>query len=195
MIRINLLPLRAKKRKVTVRHFVLAYLATIAMSVSIIGGVALYQETRIHSLNNRLAQVKAEVEQYAKYEQLLQEVAKKKQIIDKKLEIIRDLQRDRDTIARLMALISAQVPPEKIWLERVVQAANSMTLDGVAVSNEAVAEFMRNLESSPYVVRGTVNLTHSRQTVMRNMKLREFQLTYQFVRFSQLPKSSKKEGS
>jgi type IV pilus assembly protein PilN len=195
MIRINLLPLRAKKRKVTVRHFVLAYLATIATSLSIIGGVALYQETKIHSLNNQLAQVKAEVEQYAKYEQLLQEVTKKKQIIDKKLEIIRDLQRDRDTIARLMALISAEVPPEKIWLERVVQTANSMTLDGVAVSNEAVAEFMRNLESSPYVVRGTVNLTHSRQTLMNNMKLREFQLTYQFVRFSQLPKSSKKEGS
>jgi type IV pilus assembly protein PilN len=195
MIRINLLPLRAKKRKVTVRHFVLAYLATIAISVGIIGGVALYQETQIRSLNNRLAQVKAEVEQYAKYEVLLQELTKKKQIIDKKLEIIKDLQRDRDTIARLMALISAEVPPEKIWLERVVQAANSMTLDGVAVSNEAVAEFMRNLESSPYVVRGTVNLTHSRQTLMSNMKLREFQLTYQFVRFSQVPKLPKKEGS
>ena len=195
MIRINLLPLRAKKRKVTVRHFFLAYLATVVASVIIIGGIALYQEIRIRNLNSRLTQVKAEVEQYAKYEPLLQEVAKKKQLIDKKLEIIRDLQRDRDTIVRLMALISVEVPAEKIWLERLVQSSNSMTLEGVALSNEAVAEFMRNLESSSYVVKGTVNLTHSRQTVMSNMKLREFQLTYQFVRFSQLPKSPQKEGS
>jgi len=126
MIRINLHPLRAKKTKVPVRHFILAYLSTVV---------------------------------------------------------------------RLMALISAEVPAEKIWLERLVQSSNSMTLDGVALSNEAVAEFMRNLESSSYVVKGTVNLTHSRQAVMSNMKLREFQLTYQFVRFSQLPKSPKKEGS
>jgi type IV pilus assembly protein PilN len=195
MIRINLLPLRAKKRKITVRHFFLAYLATVVASTLIIGGIALYQEMQIRNLNSRLAQVKAEVEQYAKYEALLQDVTKKKQLIDKKLEIIRDLQRDRDTIVRLMALISAEVPAEKIWLERLAQSSNSMTLDGVALSNEAVAEFMRNLESSPYVVKGTVNLTHSRQTAMSGKKLREFQITYQFVRFSQLPKSPPKEGS
>jgi type IV pilus assembly protein PilN len=195
MIRINLLPLRAKKRKVTVRHFFLAYLATIAVTVALIGGIWIYQEARIHSLNNRIAQIRSEVEQYAKYEPLLQEVIKKKQLIEKKLEIIKDLQRDRDTIVRLMALISAEMPAEKIWLEKLVQSGNSMTLDGVALSNEAIAEFMRNLESSPYVVKGTLNLTHSRQTLMSNMKLREFQLTYQFVRFSQVQTVSKKEGS
>ncbi len=135
------------------------------------------------------------MEQYAKYEPLLQEVIKKKQLIEKKLEIIKDLQRDRDTIARLMALVSAEIPAEKIWLERLVQSGNAMTLDGVALSNEAIAEFMRNLESSPYVVKGTLNLTHSRQILMSNMKLREFQLTDQFVRFSQVQKVAKKEGS
>jgi type IV pilus assembly protein PilN len=195
MIRINLLPLRAKKRKVTVRHFFLAYMATVAVTVALIGAIWIYQEARIHSLNNQLAQVKTEVEQYAKYEPLLQEVIRKKQLIEKKLEIIKDLQRDRDTVARLMALISAEIPAEKIWIERLVQSGNGMTLDGVALSNEAIAEFMRNLESSPYVVKGTLNLTHSRQTLMSNMKLREFQLTYQFVRFSQVQKVSKKEGS
>ena len=195
MIRINLLPLRAKKRKVTVRHFFLAYLATIAVTVALIGGIWIYQEARIHSLNDQLGQIKTEVDKYAKYEPLLQEVIRKKQLIEKKLEIIKDLQRDRDTIARMMALISAEIPAEKIWLEKLVQSGTTMTLDGVALSNEAIAEFMRNLESSPYVVKGTVNLTHSRQTLMSNMKLREFQLTYQFVRFSQVQKVSKKAGS
>jgi type IV pilus assembly protein PilN len=195
MIRINLLPLRAKKRKVTVRHFFLAYLATLGVTIALIGGIWVYQEARIHSLNNQLAQVKSEVDKYAKYEPLLQEVIRKKQLIEKKLEIIKDLQRDRDTIARLMTLISAEIPAEKIWLEKLVQSGNAMTLDGVALSNEAIAEFMRNLESSPYVVKGTLNLTHSRQTLMSNMKLREFQLTYQFVRFSQVQTVSKKEGS
>ena len=91
-----------------------------------------------------------------------------------------------------MALISAEIPAEKIWLERLVQSANSMTLSGVALSNESIAEFMRNLESSPYVIKGTVNLTHSRQTLISNMKLREFQVSYQFVPFSQVQKRCRK---
>ncbi len=54
MIRINLLPLRAKKRKVTVRHFFLAYMGTVAVTVALIGGIWIYQEARIHSLNSQL---------------------------------------------------------------------------------------------------------------------------------------------
>ena len=98
-------------------------------------------------------------------------------------------------MARLMAMISAEVPAEKIWLEKLVQSANSMTLNGVALSNESIAEFMRNLESSPYVVKGTVNLTHSRQTLISSLKLREFQITYQYVPFSQVQKLHSKEGT
>ena len=40
-------------------------------------------------------------------------MTQKKQIIDKKREIIKDLQRDRDTLVRLMALISAEMPAGK----------------------------------------------------------------------------------
>jgi len=54
---------------------------------------------------------------------------------------------------------------------------------------------MRNLESSPYVIKGTVNLTHSRQTRINNLKLREFQITYQYIPFSQVQKLHHKEGT
>jgi type IV pilus assembly protein PilN len=194
MIQINLLPVRAKKRKVSVRQVFYAYLVSVLATIILIGTIWIFQEMQINDLNNRLAQVKREVDQFAKYDALLQEVSKKIQIINKKREIIRDLQRDRDTVVRLMALISAEIPAEKIWLERLAQSSNSITLDGMALSNESIAEFMRNLESSPYVIKGTVNLTHSRQTMLSNMKLREFQLTCQFVPFSQLQQSPRKGG-
>jgi type IV pilus assembly protein PilN len=194
MIQINLLPVRAKKRKVSVKQVFYLYVASIAATIALIGTIWILQEMQVSDLNNRLTQVKKEVDQLAKFDALLQDVAKKVQIINKKREIIRDLQRDRDTIVRLMALISAEMPAEKIWLEKLVQASNSITLDGVALSNESIAEFMRNLESSPYVIKGTVNLTHSRQTLLSNMKLREFQVTCQFVSFSQVQPTARKGG-
>ncbi len=194
MIQINLLPRRGKKRKISVRQILLGYLASIALALIIIGLVWFLQLREIQGLQARLARVEEEVRQYAKYEALLKEVNQKKQIIDKKTEIIKSLQRDRDTMVRLLALISAEVPPEKIWLERLVQSANSMTLNGVALNNESIAEFMRNLESSPYSVKGTVNLTHSKQTVIAAKKLREFQITYQYAPFSAVEALMSKGG-
>jgi type IV pilus assembly protein PilN len=72
-----------------------------------------------------------------------------------------------------------------------MQAGNSVTIDGVAQSNEAIVEFMRNLESSPFIEKGSVNLVHSKQLAVKDMKLREFQLTYRYYLFSEVQKKSK----
>lgn len=191
MILINLLPAKVRRRKVSDLQILYAYLATLLVSLITIGSIWYYQTNRIDELSMRLERLKAEVNRYAKYEVMLKEMTQRKQLIDKKREIIRDLQKDRDTMVRMMALISAMLPAEKIWLEKLVQSSDAITLDGVAISNEAIAEFMKNLESSPYIVRGTVNLAHSRQTSMSNMKLREFQITYRFVPFSAVQRQSK----
>ena len=91
----------------------------------------------------------------------------------------------------MLALLSIQVPPEKMWFNKLVQTGNSVTLDGVAQTNEAIVEFMRNLESSPYIEKGSINLVLSKQVALKEMKLREFQLTYHFYPFSEVQKKLK----
>ena len=121
-----------------------------------------------------------EVSKYAKFELALQQLTKRKELVDRKRQIIKDLQNDRDAVVRMLALLSIQVPPEKMWFDKLAQTGNSVTLEGVAQSNEAIVEFMRNLESSPYIEKGSINLVQSRQFAVKEMKLREFQLTYRF---------------
>lgn len=195
MIQINLLPIRTRKKRELARQFVSVYLLTIVLVCAAMAYIWFDNAREIDSLNSRLSQVQREVEQYKKFEALLQELTKKKEIVDKKRSIISDLQKDRDSIVRILALLSVQIPPEKMWFDRLVQAGNSMTLDGVALSNEAIVEFMRNLESSPYVEKGSVNLVHSRQTVVSDKKLREFQLNYRFFSFSDVQKRLKSQAS
>ncbi|NTU47775.1 MAG: hypothetical protein HGA84_02065 [Syntrophobacteraceae bacterium] len=188
MIQINLLPVKAKKRKESAKQLFSLYLLSIVLAALIMGYLWYAKNSEIAMLEKRLAQLQQEVQQYAKYESMLQEMTKKKESIEKKRNVIFDLQKDRDSIVRIMALLSVQIPPEKLWFERLSQSGNSVSLDGVALSNEAIVEFMRNLESSPYVQKGSVNLTHSRQTTMSNKKLREFQVTYRFYPFSEVQK-------
>ncbi len=195
MIQINLLPARIRKKRDALKVFTLAYLGCIVLMIAAIGLLWMYQSQRIKSLQAQLTRVQNEVNQYAKFDQMLKDIKQQKELVDKKRSVIENLQKDRDTIVRVLALLSVQLPPEEIWFERLAQSSNAMTLDGVALSNESIADFMRNLESSPYVEKGSVNLTHSRQKVISNMKLREFQVTFRFYPFSEVQKQLKAQAS
>lgn len=195
MIQINLLPVKAKKKRESAKQLFSLYLLCIVLAALIMGYLWYSKNNEIATLEKRLVQLQEEAKQYAKYDAMLQEMTKKKESIEKKKNVIFDLQKDRDAIVRIMALLSVQIPPEKLWFERLSQSGNSISLDGVALSNEAIVEFMRNLESSPYIQKGSVNLTHSRQTTMSNKKLREFQVTYKFYPFSEVLKLIKTQPS
>jgi type IV pilus assembly protein PilN len=191
MIQINLLPVRVQKRKEGARQFASIYFLTVVLAVAIIGFLWIAYDNQIGLRQSELSAVQQEVSKYAKYDEALQQLTKRKELIDRKREIIKDLQNDRDAVIRMLALLSIQVPPEKMWFDRLAQTGNSVTIEGVAQSNEAIVEFMRNLESSPYIEKGSINLVQSKQLAVKEMKLREFQLTYRFCPFSEVQKKLK----
>ncbi|MEM5787579.1 MAG: PilN domain-containing protein [Syntrophobacteraceae bacterium] len=191
MIQINLLPIRVKKKQELARQFISAYLLTIGLVLAVSGYLWISSDREIESLTIKLDYLKKDVAKYAKFDAALAELTRRKALVDKKREIINNLQTDRDSVVRVLSLLAIQVPPDKIWFEKLTQTGNSMTVGGVALSNEAIVEFMRNLESSPYVEKGSINLVHSRQATMQDMKLREFQVSYRFHPFSEVQKKLK----
>ena len=148
-------------------------------------------DRQIGSREQELSDVQQEVSKYAKFEVILQQLTKRKELVERKRQVIKDLQNDRDAVVRMLALLSIQVPPQKMWFDKLSQTGNSVTLEGVAQSNEAIVEFMRNLESSPYIEKGSINLVQSKQFAVKEMKLREFQLSYHFCPFSEVQKKLK----
>ncbi|HYA39997.1 MAG TPA: PilN domain-containing protein [Syntrophobacteraceae bacterium] len=191
MIQINLLPVRLQKQKEGARQIASIYLLSIVLAGAIIGFLWIRYDGEIGARKKELSSLQQEVGKYARFEAALQQIQKTKEIVDKKREVIKDLQGDRDAVVRMLALLSIQVPPEKMWFDKLTQTGSSVTLDGVAQSNEAIVEFMRNLEASPYIEKGSINLVLSRQFAVREMKLREFQLTYRFYTYSEVQKKLK----
>ncbi len=191
MIQINLLPVRLQKQKEGARQIASVYLLSIVLAGVIIGFLWIRYDGEIGARKKELSSLQQEVGKYAKFEAALQQIQKTKELVDKKREVIKDLQGDRDAVVRMLALLSIQVPPEKMWFDKLIQTGSSVTLDGVAQSNEAIVEFMRNLESSPYIEKGSINLVLSKQFAVREMKLREFQLTYRFYTYSEVQKKLK----
>jgi len=191
MIQINLLPVRVQKRQEGARQIASIYLLTVALATAVIGYLWLSYDRGISARQNELSAVQQEVKKYAGFEVALQQLKHQKELVDRKRAIVKDLQSDRDAVARMLALLSIVVPPDKMWFDKLTQTGNSVTVDGVAQSNEAIVEFMRNLEVSPYIEKGSVNLVLSKQYVVKEMKLREFQLSYHFYPYSEVQKKSK----
>ena len=193
MIQINLLPVRTKKKREAARRFSSIYLLSIALGIAAMGYLWVTNNTEIEGKNRRLAQLNEEIARFSKYEAMLKELTQKKAVVDKKRGIVKSLQMDRDSIVRALTVLSIKTPAEKVYFDRFGQSQNTISLDGVAISNEAVAEFMRNLESSPYVEKNSVNLVLSRQTIVSDRKLRQFQLTYRFFTYSDVEKQLKQK--
>ncbi len=189
MIRINLLPAEKKPVRSTARQYLLLYVLCVAVTGAAIGFVWYNQARNIEKLQRRESELKAEAAKYAKYEKILQGLTKQKELIQKKKEVIQSLERDRDKMARVLALLSLWVPADKVWFETVSVSGDKVDVAGIALSNESVAEFMRNLEQSPFVVRGSVVLAHSKQTSMGDRKLREYRLTWSLVPYSRVKES------
>ena len=188
MILINLLPVKVQKRKEGARQIASVYLLTMVLAMAIMGWLWLSYGREISSRQERLASIQSEVKKYQIFDVQLKRLTEAKNIIDKKREVIEQLKGDRDAVVRMLALLSIKVPEGKICFDTLTQNGNSVTLDGVAESNEAIVSFMRNLQASPYIETGSTNLVLSRQFEIMTMKLRRFQLAYRFHTYSEIHK-------
>jgi len=177
MIQINLLPIRKQLKKERSKHFVITYILSIVLTVTAMGYLWNFQRTTFDQLDKRHGVLSQELERYAKYDQLLKNLKKEKELIDEKRRIIGSLCKDRDNLTRSLALFSFYTPAEKLWFDKFSNTAGRVSISGVALSNEAIAEFLRNLETSPFIAKRSVILAHSRQKSVGQQKLREFQIS------------------
>ncbi|MGC9193916.1 MAG: PilN domain-containing protein [Syntrophobacteraceae bacterium] len=188
MILINLLPVRTKKREEGDRLIAAAYLLTVFLALAIIALVDFTYSRMIATREQELSAVQTQVKAYHVYQVKLDQLTNRKKTIDQKREVIKQLQSDRDAVVRMLGLLSIKIPVGKIWFNSLTQNGDTVSLDGVAESNEAIATFMRNLQDSPYVEAGSTNLVVSKQIQISDMKLRTFQLAYRFRTYSQTQK-------
>jgi type IV pilus assembly protein PilN len=185
MIRINLLPTKFKSKTKGAKEFIFLYLASVVLLLAVIGYLWSDQRSRVEDLKRRLAELERQVKDLSDFEKKLKDLREKKALVARKSQVVENLGEDRDKTARLMAVLAVNAPPEKIWFEKLQESKGKVTINGVAKSDDTIVEFMRNLEASPYIALGTVNLKHSR----KKGELRDFQLSCEFVPFSKISRA------
>jgi type IV pilus assembly protein PilN len=175
MIRINLLPYQEKAKKETQTKQIVIIAGCFILFFLIIGVVHLWITASVSSLDK---DVKSKDEKIVALNKIIGEVEQiknEKRILEKKLGVIGNLERNRNYPVRLLADVASQVPTKDVWLEKLSQTGVSMQVEGKARDNFAVVHFIKNLEGSMYIQ--SVELVSSKQLEVSGIKLQQFVLS------------------
>jgi type IV pilus assembly protein PilN len=168
MIRINLLPVRAEKKRESLRQQGALAAGVVVLVAAIIAGVQLTIGADIRERQDQITKRNAEITRLQAVIGEVKEFKKKKRDLEEKIAVISGLE-DKQTGPAKILYELAQLTPEKIWIESLKDSGGSMSLDGVAIDNQTIAQFMTRLESSSWfkgvrldvtkqVARGGINL-------------------------------------
>ena len=170
MIRINLLPIRQMKKRARLKTELLGFSAALALVlfVLVVGWFV---------LGGKIANLKEEIVALEQKKQSYQPILK--QIVEQKLDSIKKLQAGAQVTVRVLDEVASRTPTNRMWLNSLQQSTGRLQLQGIALDNETIAQYMQQLEASEYFEK--TELTSSAQTDVAKQKLKSFSLTINVV--------------
>jgi type IV pilus assembly protein PilN len=149
MIRINLLPFRAARKKENVRRQVSVFLLSLVLVTILAVIVHVWFNNRIDRLNERIASTKAQVAKYNKINAEIAEIKQKLAVLDKKIEVIQTLDMNRKAPVRVLDSMTQLLVANRMWFTRMDYNDEAIKLDGIALDNQTVADFMTRVQEFP----------------------------------------------
>lgn len=160
MAHVNLLPWRAERRKLREREFFGQLAMAFVAGLGVVLLWALWMGARIDNQSDRNTILQDEIKQVDVKIAKIKDLEKVREHLLARKQIIEQLQSDRSKMVHLFDELVKTIP-SSARLTVLKQTGDTMSLNGVAQSNASVAEYMRNIEISPWMghvdLRSTVN--------------------------------------
>jgi type IV pilus assembly protein PilN len=149
MIRINLLPLGDAQRALGRRRqlSVVALGAAIMLLIMVVPYVR--QGGKLSTLDGQIAQLNGEIQRLKALVREGRDLDALKKDVEGKLRVIEALNHKRVGPARVLVDLSVATP-DNLWLIDFTEVAGAASFTGMALDNETIARFMRQLQDSPY---------------------------------------------
>lgn len=192
MIRINLIPFR-KARKIENIQRQVSIFAIIF--VIIMGGMFYYNmvlNKKITKLDAKVSNIKTEISKVEKQAKQVDQLQKAIKTLKKKIQVIKDLETKRKEAVHLLDNMSLMVteraslssdtienkdekPYKRLWFTNFKAQGDSININGIALDNKTVADFMTRLEASNLFT--NVTLKTLKQQKIKALNLKGFQIT------------------
>ena len=177
MIRINLLA-GPRARKIRPEWDVRAELAlAVGLVVLTVGACFYYSGMLDQEIEARQAEKQDKQKQLAALKEKVKQVEdfeQKKKLLEDKNRVIEQLEKSRGGPVRVLDYVSRSLEPLKLWLVRLSIKGNSVEVEGRALTNDDVVEFVNNLRQTDYF--SSIQLRESRAGTEGKVNLYLFRL-------------------
>jgi type IV pilus assembly protein PilN len=178
MIKINLILARKEKKKVGLRKEFIVLILSVVLLLAVL---VLVQWRLEKEKEDTLAQISNTKKEIAYYKSLTTEVVKAKEAqktLQDKLNIINSLRMQKGGPAKVLDELSID-KPEKMHLESLKKEGSKLGIEGIALDDETIANFMTTLRKSKLFK--NVDLIVSEQVEQSKIKLKRFILSCEII--------------
>lgn len=173
MIEINLLPVREARRKADIRQQVMQLVLVLILAAAAIGFTDSRINSQMETSRRRIVQMEADIKQFKPQLDQVAAFRKKKENLEKKIEVIANLDRARQGPVRMMDELATHTPP-KLVITSIKTTGNNLEMQGASLDNELVAELLQALGSSPFF--RDVELDNTKMSDRGGLKLVSFKM-------------------
>ncbi|MDZ7699057.1 MAG: PilN domain-containing protein [Deltaproteobacteria bacterium] len=151
MIKINLLPFRAARKRENVRRQVSIYFLSILFLIMAMFYFNMNFNGRLSTLKAKEEGLRNELKPYIEINQEIARIRKQTKEIQSRLTVIEQLEKERVRPIQLLEEIAHAVPLNRLWLRSLAETGGKITLQGTAMDNDTLARFLTNLDKAPHI--------------------------------------------
>ena len=181
MIKINLLPFRAARKRENIKRQISIYALAVVFALVIIVYYFIQLSGQLGDLKEQEQAVQAELGKFQRTLNQIKILEKKIAEVERKLGVIKKLEAGKSGPVLLLAEVSKAVPREKLWLTSFSESGGSLSLSGTAMDNATVALFMKNLEKSDRINTVELGSAKLRDLPTYQLKVSDFSLSCKIV--------------
>ena len=175
MIRVNLLPHRAEKRRARQVQFILLGVISLILGVLVVGLVHAwfssrisYQERRNVFLEQKISELQKQIDEIQKLKEQTNSLLGRKRVVE-------DLQSTRSNVVHLLDQM-LRILPDGVYLKSLKQTETKISLTGYAQSSARVSTLMRAIEDSKWL--DSPALIQIQASPSAGTRLNEFSLNF-----------------
>jgi type IV pilus assembly protein PilN len=172
MIRINLLagqePQRPEKTPLNRPIWIVAL--GVILAAVVIGYWAL--GAQIRRLEAEKISLEKQTQGYSGLQHDIKELKAKKELAQNRLTLLTRLEKERHGPVRLLEQLTVALPANQLWVTTLKETDSEIRLDGMSLSNQILADYMKRLETLDSISR--VDLVQSGQVPYKDIKIKQF---------------------
>lgn len=149
MIKINLLPYRSARKKEQTIQQIIYLAAPLVLVIIVIAALHLSINATITATGDTIVTLQDEIKKSRVAIREIDDYKKKKADLIKKMEIITTLEKGKQGPVHILDDLASRLPGN-LWLTSVKQTNMNLVIQGKALDNISISNYMLGLEASPY---------------------------------------------